>query len=132
MKSLTSVDLFAGGGGASEGIRRATGRGPIVAVNHSLAAITMHAANHPTTKHYCESVYTVDPREAVRNGRKVDLLWASPDCTHHSRAKGGKPRDNKRRDPRGTAPCDSIEPLICTSGLTSAPIVTPERFVHKG
>jgi DNA (cytosine-5)-methyltransferase 1 len=85
---ITSIDLFAGGGGASEGIRRATGRAPIVAVNHDPAAIQMHAANHPGTMHLCENVFDVDPF-APRG--QLDLLWASPDCTHFSRAKGGKP-----------------------------------------
>lgn len=56
-----SIDLFAGGGGASEGIRQATGFGPVVAINHNPAAIAMHAANHPETEHYCESVFDVVP-----------------------------------------------------------------------
>lgn len=90
------VDLFAGGGGASTGIRLATGRDPDVAVNHSAAAIAMHTANHPRTKHLCASVWDVSPRE-VCGRRKVELLWASPDCTHFSRAKGGKPRETGRR-----------------------------------
>jgi DNA (cytosine-5)-methyltransferase 1 len=82
------------GSGASEGIRRATGRCPAVAVNHNPAAIAMHAANHPTTRHFCESVFAVDPHDAVLGiGESVDLMHSSPDCTHHSRAKGGKPRD---------------------------------------
>lgn len=86
------VDLFAGGGGASEGIAEATGRAPDIAVNHDPAAIETHQVNHPATKHYCASVYEVDPREAT-NGRAVGLLWLSPDCKHHSKARGGKPRD---------------------------------------
>jgi DNA (cytosine-5)-methyltransferase 1 len=90
------VDLFAGGGGASEGIRRATGTHPIVAINHDPAAIAMHAANHPSTLHLCESVYDVRPGDVIR-GRAIDLLWASPDCTHFSRAKGGKPRKKEIR-----------------------------------
>lgn len=90
------VDLFAGGGGASEGIRQATGRGPIVAINHCAAAIAMHAENHPETIHFQESVFDVRPQLAAR-GRAVDLLWASPDCTHFSRAKGGKPRSKEIR-----------------------------------
>lgn len=91
-----SVDLFAGGGGASLAIQLATGRSPAVAVNHDPAAIAMHADNHPETRHLCESVLDVKPRDVVGR-RRVDLLWASPDCTHHSRAKGGKPRSNKLR-----------------------------------
>lgn len=85
------VDLFAGGGGASTGIERALGRSPDVAVNHSPAAIAMHKANHQRTRHLCASVWDVDPREVVGR-RRVELLWASPDCTHFSRAKGGQPR----------------------------------------
>lgn len=91
------VDLFAGGGGASEGIRQALGVHPLVAINHDPAAIEMHALNHPKTLHLCKSVYEVKPSEVVR-GRAVDLLWASPDCTHFSRAKGGKPRKREIRD----------------------------------
>ena len=90
-----SVDLFAGGGGASLGILRATGRAPSVAINHDPAAIQMHAANHPGTLHLCESVFDVAP--FLPRGRAIDLLWLSPDCTHHSRAKGGKPLKNDRR-----------------------------------
>jgi DNA (cytosine-5)-methyltransferase 1 len=90
------VDLFAGGGGASEGIRMATGRGPIVAINHCAAAIAMHSRNHPETIHFQESVFDVRPQLAAR-GRPVDLLWASPDCTHFSRAKGGAPRSKEIR-----------------------------------
>lgn len=86
------IDLFAGGGGASHGIRAALGVSPVVAINHCSHAIAMHTLNHPETEHYHASVYDVAPLAAAR-GRALDLLWASPDCTHHSRAKGGKPRD---------------------------------------
>lgn len=85
------VDLFAGGGGASLGIELALGRSVDVAVNHSKTALAVHAANHPRTKHLEASVWDVDPRGATE-GRPVDLLWASPDCTHFSVAKGDVPR----------------------------------------
>ena len=92
------VDLFAGGGGASEGIRMAMGRDPDVAINHDPEAIAMHRANHPGCTHYCQDVWSVSPNWATK-GRPVALLWASPDCTHFSKAKGGPPnRDEKRRD----------------------------------
>lgn len=90
------VDLFAGGGGASEALEQALGRPVDIAINHSPAAIAMHQANHPETRHYCEDIFAVSPREAC-SGRRVAFLWASPDCTHHSRAKGGKPRESGRR-----------------------------------
>jgi DNA (cytosine-5)-methyltransferase 1 len=90
------VDAFCGGGGASEGIRRACGRSPDIAINHDEDAIIMHEANHPETRHLRESIWTVDPH-AVTKGAPVGLMWASPDCTHFSRAKGGKPVQRRRR-----------------------------------
>ena len=89
------VDLFAGGGGASLGIARAY-RHPDVAVNHNPIAIAVHQANHPDTLHYTCDVFEVDPVQATQ-GRPVAVLWASPDCRHHSKAKGGKPRSKKIR-----------------------------------
>lgn len=90
------VDNFAGGGGASTGIEMATGRSVDIAINHDPDAIAMHRANHPRTKHYCEDVWQVDPVEACA-GNPVGLAWFSPDCTHFSRAKGGKPVDKNIR-----------------------------------
>lgn len=84
------VDNFAGGGGASTGIEMAIGRSVDIAINHDPAAIAMHRANHPTTEHYQEDVWKVNPVK-VCAGRPVALAWFSPDCKHHSRAKGGKP-----------------------------------------
>ncbi|MTI12137.1 DNA cytosine methyltransferase [Sansalvadorimonas verongulae] len=90
------VDNFAGGGGASTGIEAALGKPVDIAINHDPAAISMHTVNHPNTKHYCESVWKVDPVKAC-NGRPVRLAWFSPDCTHHSKARGGKPRKKNIR-----------------------------------
>lgn len=89
------VDQFAGGGGASTGIEMA-GFAVDIAVNHDSEAIAMHIANHPSTQHFCESVWEIDPVK-VTQGRPVGLMWASPDCKHHSKAKGGKPLDKKTR-----------------------------------
>ena len=90
------VDNFAGGGGASTGIEMATGYSVDIAINHDPEAIRMHKTNHPNTKHYCESVWNVDPVE-VCDGRPVALAWFSPDCKHFSKAKGGKPKDKNIR-----------------------------------
>lgn len=90
------VDNFAGGGGASTGIELATGYSVDIAINHDPEAIKMHKANHPSTKHYCESVWDVDPVEVCK-GHPVGLAWFSPDCKHFSKAKGGKPKDKSIR-----------------------------------
>lgn len=85
------IDAFAGGGGASVGIEMALGRQVDVAVNHDPDAILMHKTNHPNTVHLTEDIFKVDLKKYTR-GRHVALMWASPDCTSHSKAKGGQPR----------------------------------------
>lgn len=90
------VDNFAGGGGASTGIEIATGVSVDIAINHDPEAIKMHKANHPSTKHYCENVWNVNPVEVCKD-RPVGLAWFSPDCKHFSKAKGGKPKDKNIR-----------------------------------
>lgn len=90
------VDLFAGGGGASTGIESAIGRHVDIAVNHDPEAISLHEANHPQARHFVSDVFEVDPL-TVTAGQPVGLLWASPDCKHFSKAKGGIPVSKKIR-----------------------------------
>ena len=85
------IDCFAGGGGASVGIEMALGRPVDIAINHDEQAIRMHKTNHPQTLHLTEDIFKVDLEKYVR-GQHVALMWASPDCTSHSKAKGGQPR----------------------------------------
>lgn len=94
--SEITVDLFAGGGGASTGLEQALGRHVDIAVNHDPEAIALHTINHPQTEHYVSDVFEINPLVATR-GRPVGLLWASPDCKHFSKAKGGKPVSKRIR-----------------------------------
>lgn len=90
------IDCFAGGGGASVGIEMALGRQVDIAINHDPDAILMHKTNHPDTLHVTEDIFKVDILKYTK-GRHVSLMWASPDCTSHSKAKGGKPREKGLR-----------------------------------
>lgn len=90
------VDLYAGGGGVSIAIEIGTGRHVDIAGNHSEPASAMHRANHPQTVHKIADIWEIDPREATQ-GRPVGLLHFSPDCTDHSQAAAGQPRDKKIR-----------------------------------
>ena len=85
-----SVVLFAGGGGSDTGISCMTGKPVDIAINHDADAIRMHKTNHPWTRHLQENVFAVNPKEVCAD-QKVGILWASPDCTHFSRARGGVP-----------------------------------------
>lgn len=100
MKDFRVVDMFCGGGGESTGIMEAADingyRIHLTAINHWERAIETHAANYPTAEHICESIEHVNPCKAVPE-YKLDLLWASPECTHHSLARGGRPRSEQSR-----------------------------------
>jgi DNA (cytosine-5)-methyltransferase 1 len=98
---IRAADLFCGAGGTSTGLRQAVEkrlgrRLQLVAVNHWEIAIDTHSANHPDVAHLCESLDNVDPRKIVPGGR-LDILVASPECTHHSNARGGKPMSDQSR-----------------------------------
>lgn len=97
---LVFGDLFAGGGGTTEGVLQAALllglETEAVAVNHWPVAVATHLANHGQVRHHCMNLETASPRELVPGGR-LDLLAASPECTHHSRARGGKPVSDQRR-----------------------------------
>lgn len=102
MKILVA-DLLCGAGGSSTGCARAMeAMGlsmDLVCVNHWPVAIDTHTRNHPAARHYVQDIASVRPAEIVPEGR-LDLLMASPTCTHHSVARGGKPTsDQQRSDP---------------------------------
>jgi DNA (cytosine-5)-methyltransferase 1 len=72
----------------------------LIAVNHWTVAIDTHTANHPEAAHHCKSLAEIgDPSKLItsRKDRRVRLLCASPECTHHSRARGGKPANDQSR-----------------------------------
>lgn len=101
MSKILCADLFCGGGGTSTGMINAFHRAGVndyqlIGVNHWNIAIETNKINHPFEKLYCSTVQNVKPREAVPSGR-LHFLWASPECTNHSRAKGGRPKDEQSR-----------------------------------
>lgn len=84
--TLTMTDLFCGAGGSSTGATAVPGIDVRLAANHWGLAIETHNANHPDTDHLQADISNTDPRYVAT----TDLLWASPECTNHSRAKGRK------------------------------------------
>lgn len=100
IRTLEIADLFCGAGGTSTGAidaARALGYAPrLTAVNHWATAVSTHAANHPEARHLCASVDSLNPRE-VFSGRTLDILWASPECVHFSRARGSAPMNDQSR-----------------------------------
>ncbi|MGE0131902.1 MAG: DNA cytosine methyltransferase [Blastocatellales bacterium] len=99
-KRIIAADLFCGAGGTSTGLVAACRAKnlslKLIAVNHWEVAIATHSANHPDVEHLCANLDNIDPRKLVPGG-KLDLLVASPECTHHSIARGGKPINDQSR-----------------------------------
>jgi DNA (cytosine-5)-methyltransferase 1 len=83
---LTVTDLFCGAGGSSSGLAVLPGVKVIMAANHWALAIESHQANHPNTDHSNADISQVEPSWFPT----TDILWASPECTNHSVAKGIK------------------------------------------
>lgn len=96
---IIAVDLFCGAGGTSTGLAIACRKRGIpldlTAINHWDTAINTHSVNHPSVRHLCEPIELIKPREVVKG--HLDLLIASPECTHHSNARGGKPINDQSR-----------------------------------
>ncbi|WP_368911610.1 DNA cytosine methyltransferase [Taklimakanibacter deserti] len=102
-RKILVADLLCGAGGSSTGCARALAelglKMELVCVNHWGVAIETHKKNHPEARHYCQDIASVRPHIIVPEGY-LDLLMASPTCTHHSVARGGKPTsDQQRSDP---------------------------------
>jgi DNA (cytosine-5)-methyltransferase 1 len=83
--NLDATDLFCGGGGSLEGLTQAGITGAL-AVNHWDLAVRTHQKNHPGADHDCADISQIDPRRY----RRTTILWASPDCTNHTKATGRK------------------------------------------
>lgn len=99
-RSVKLADLFCGAGGTSTGAIEAIEllgyRADLTAINHWPVAIATHHQNHPGARTLCTGVDVVRPLELFKEG-ELDLLWASPECTHHSTARGGKPINDQSR-----------------------------------
>ena len=99
-RRFSVADLFCGAGGTSTGCLRAVremgAELDLVAINHWDTAIATHTRNHPFARHFCINLDAANPAAIVEGGR-LDLLLASPECTHFSRARGGKPVSDQRR-----------------------------------
>mgnify|MGYP001603989211 CR=1 FL=1 len=99
-KEIYAADLFCGAGGTSTGLELACKEKnfelKLLAINHWDVAIATHSKNHPDADHLCENLDNVNPKNVVPKGY-LDILVASPECTHHSNARGGRPMSDQSR-----------------------------------
>lgn len=102
---LEATDIFCGAGGSSLGLESVCcdrcGRRLIQvtqALNHWELAVEAHNANFPDADH---DVHDVQEIPASRF-RRTDILWASPDCTHHAYCRGPKSHEPEADRSRAT------------------------------
>lgn len=97
--NVSAVDLFSGAGGTSEGLAQACHNLGVIlnltAINHNEIAIASHRLNHPKANYHCLTLEGVNPRTLIPE--EIDLVAGSPECTHHSRAAGKKPKRDQSR-----------------------------------
>lgn len=91
---LTVTDFFCGAGGSSQGMHNIPGLQVATAANHWDLAVRTHQENFPDVRHDCADISQIDFRRYPR----TDLLWASPECTNHSVAKGVKRGADRQPD----------------------------------
>lgn len=103
---IVVIDLFCGAGGTTTGIHRAKDENGnpvanvIACVNHDENAIRSHEANYPHCIHFEEDLTVLNVERLPRKPEgcdKIWILWMSPDCTQHSKAKGGGPKNRDSR-----------------------------------
>lgn len=91
--TLKAADLFCGAGGTSCGAESTGAARVSFALNHWTTAVETHSRNFPHATHVNSRLDQTSPAECGR----IDLLFASPECTHHSRARGGRPTSDQQR-----------------------------------
>jgi DNA (cytosine-5)-methyltransferase 1 len=102
VRKRTTVSLFCGAGGESLGKKLAFEELGIDAnemhahaINHWDLAVATHGLNLPGIMVHREDISRVTAK--TYGLERIELLWASPSCVHHSRARGGKPRSDQQR-----------------------------------
>jgi DNA (cytosine-5)-methyltransferase 1 len=94
---VRTLDLFCGAGGSSWGARDA-GAEIVAAFDLWPLAGEVHDANFPEAEFIPGRLEDLDVDALVNRLGPINLILASPECTNHSPAKGGKPRCEQSKD----------------------------------
>jgi DNA (cytosine-5)-methyltransferase 1 len=91
-----TLDLFSGGGGSSYGAR-AAGAEIVCGVDAWSCATAAYAANFREAKAVNLTLDAKSSPSALGNIGTIDLLLASPECTSHTCARGGRPPNEESK-----------------------------------
>ena len=94
---IRTYDMFSGLGGGSRGAA-AAGATIVGGVDAWNLAVEVFADNFPEARVKRASVEHQDPCQVAEELGPIDLLLASPECTSHSCARGGRPRSDASRE----------------------------------
>ncbi|WP_158260213.1 DNA cytosine methyltransferase [Photobacterium sp. GB-56] len=99
MDNITTVDLFCGAGGFSEGFAKAGGFEPLLAVDFDLQATETFKHNHPNINVVCADVSTLDKDKilSLTDNRNVQVVIGGPPCQGFSLAGLRLPDDPKNQ-----------------------------------
>ncbi|HYD23780.1 MAG TPA: DNA cytosine methyltransferase [Croceibacterium sp.] len=93
---IRTLDLFCGAGGSSWGAKQA-GATIVCGVDADERAAATYAANFGRSASRCLRLNEQSRPRDLGDIGEIDLLLASPECTHHTCARGSKPRDDDSR-----------------------------------
>jgi DNA (cytosine-5)-methyltransferase 1 len=93
---IRTLDLFCGAGGSSLGAQQA-GASIVCGVDADEIAARTYATNFSETATRRLRLDEGSKPSDLGDIGSIDLILASPECTHHTCARGNKPRDDKSR-----------------------------------
>lgn len=97
MRTIRSFDMFCGGGGSSLGAH-AAGIQIAGGVDLWSAATQAFQLNFPNAHVFTRDLRELTPSEVIEKTGPIDLLLSSPECTHHTCARGNKPQSEESKE----------------------------------
>ncbi|MCP1642030.1 DNA (cytosine-5)-methyltransferase 1 [Pseudomonas citronellolis] len=97
MDHIRAFDMFCGAGGASLGAREAGAR-IVGGVDLWGPAVESFKLNFKDAHVFERDLRRLTPEEVLAKTGPIDLLISSPECTHHTCARGAKPRSEESKD----------------------------------
>jgi len=97
MSKIRTFDMFCGGGGSSIGANTA-GATIVGGVDLWTSATEAFKLNFPMASVFNKDLRELNPLAVIEKTGKIDLLLSSPECTHHTCARGSKPQSEESKE----------------------------------
>lgn len=97
MSDIRTFDMFCGGGGSSLGARAAGAR-IVGGVDLWAPATDSFTLNFPDAAVFNKDLRQLTPSAVIKKTGDIDLLLSSPECTHHTCARGSRPQSEESKE----------------------------------